>query len=478
MKIFNTLSRKKEILKPMVHKKLKLFVCGITAYDFSHIGHARTYIAFDMAAKYLRQKGYNVFYLQNVTDIEDKIIKRAQELNEDSKGLARRFEKEYMADMKALGVTAPTKYARATDHIAEIIDQVKRLLKKGYAYEIPDDGIYFDISKFKGYGKLSRRTTQQAQDAVSRIDESVSKRNKGDFALWKYSKEGEPKWSFDSSLRSSLRTGRPSNRSGRPGWHIEDTAIAEKFFGPQYDIHGGAQDLIFPHHEAEITQMESVSGKKPFVKYWMHTGFLTVKGEKMSKSLGNFVTIRNFLKEHPARLLRFFVLKTHYRSPIDYSAELLQQAENELQRIDEFVDRLRGKFQVSNLKVQANPKLKRLKSSFENAMEDDFNTPLAISILFDLIREGNSLLDQNKMSKADAKAILAFLKEADEFFGFMFWGREKHQIPAEIQKLAQEREQYRKQQNWAKADELRKQIESLDWLLDDTPSGPKLKKLK
>lgn len=475
MEIYNTLSKKKEILKPRKPRKVNLFVCGVTTYDFSHIGHARTYIAFDMIAKYLHQKGLGVLYLQNVTDVDDKIIKRAQELNEDPKKLARRFEKEYMANMKALGVTAPAKYARATDYIPEIIDQVKRLLKKGYAYEIPEDGIYFDISKFKDYGKLSGRTTQQAQDAVSRIDESVSKRNKGDFALWKLSKPGEPKWKSPWGF-------------GRPGWHIEDTAITEKFFGPQYDIHGGAQDLIFPHHEAEITQMESVSGKKPFVKYWMHTGFLTVKGEKMSKSLGNFVTIRDFLKDHQARLLRFFVLKAHYRSPIDYSAELLEQAQNELDRIDEFVDRLRGKFQVSSLpltgdlpqgdKSQANPKLKKYQTLFANAMEDDFNTPLAISILFDLIREANTQMDQGKLSKSDVKEILAFLKQIDECFGFIFWGREKQIIPSEIQKLADQREQYRKDQNWAKADELRKQIESLGWLLDDTPSGPKPKKVK
>jgi len=467
IKAYNTLSKKKELLKPRQAKKLKLFVCGVTTYDFSHIGHARTYIAFDMIAKYLRQKGLDVFYLQNVTDVDDKIIKRAQELNEDPKKLARRFEKEYLADMKTLGVTSPTKYARATDYIPEIVDQVKRLLKKGYAYEISGDGIYFDISKFKDYGKLSGRTTQQAQDAVSRIDESVSKRNKGDFALWKLSKPGEPKWKSPWGW-------------GRPGWHIEDTAITEKFFGPQYDIHGGAQDLIFPHHEAEITQMESVSGKKPFVKYWIHTGFLTIKGEKMSKSLGNFVTIRDFLKEHPARLLRFFVLKTHYRSPIDYSAELLEQAQNELGRIDEFVDRLKSEARNTKSETNSNPPAggQNSKLAFEKALEDDFNTPLAISILFDLIRETNARMDQGKLSKVDAKEILAFLKEVDTYFGFIFWGREKQVIPSEIQKLAEQREQYRKQQNWAKADELRKQIESSGWLLDDTPSGPKLKKAK
>jgi cysteinyl-tRNA synthetase len=462
---YSTLSRKKQELKLKTGKKLRVFVCGITTYDFSHIGHARTYIAFDMAVKYLRQKGYNVFYLQNVTDIDDKVIKRANEQNEDVIKLSRRFEKEYMADMKSLGVNAVSQYARATSCIKEIISQVERLLKKGFAYEIAGDGMYFDILKFKDYGKLSGRTTEQAQDAVSRIDESVKKRNKGDFALWKFVSESEKK------------AGVPFWKSpwgeGRPGWHIEDTAITEKFFGAQYDIHGGARDLIFPHHEAEITQMESVSGRKPLVNYWMHTGFLTVQGEKMSKSLGNFITIRDFLENHSPRLLRFFVLKTHYRSPIDYSTKLLDQAEKELERIDEFAERL--KFQSSNLKTQSNSKLKKLKGSFESAMADDLNTPLAVSILFELIREGNMLLDKEKLSKDDAKEILIFLKQIDEYFGFIFWGREKQTVPTEIKKLAEQREQYRKAKNWPKSDELRDQLLARGWIVEDTSSGYKFK---
>ena len=482
VKIYSTLSRKKEILKPLDKargKKLRLFVCGVTVYDFSHLGHARTYIAFDMIAKYLRQKGYDIFYLQNVTDIDDKIIQRANELGEDPKKLARRFEKEYRADMKALGVSAVNTYARATDHIAEIINQVRRLLKKGYAYEIKGDGIYFDISKFKEYGKLSGRTTGQTKDAVSRIDESVSKRNKGDFALWKLDGSGD---SPSTSLRAGTVPAWPSPwGAGRPGWHIEDTAITEKFFGPQYDIHGGAQDLIFPHHEAEITQMESVSGKKPFVKYWMHTGFLTVKGEKMSKSLGNFITIRDFLEHHSPRLLRLLVAKSHYRSPIDYSEEILQQSANELQKIDEFVDRLREKSNPpaggSKSKINPKSKIKNSKLAFERAMEDDLNTPLAISILFDLIREGNTRMDEGELSKAEGKEIIDFLKEIDEFFGFIFWGREKQAVPAEIKKLAEQREAYRRQGDFQEADALRAAMQKRGWAIEDTPSGWKLKKL-
>lgn len=465
LRVYNTLSRKKEALKPKKGKNLNIFVCGPTVYDFSHIGHARTYVVFDMAVKYLRRAGYRAFYLQNITDVDDKIIQRAAEQGQSPRVLARRFEKEYLKDMKSLGVDSVTEYARATDHIKEIISQVERMFKKGFAYEIEGDGVYFDISKFKEYGKLSRRTAAQAQDAVSRIDESKNKRNKGDFALWKLSKPGEPKWKSPWGM-------------GRPGWHIEDTAITEKFFGPQYDIHGGAQDLIFPHHEAEITQMESISGKKPLVNYWMHTGFLSVKGEKMAKSLGNFITIRDFLEKHPARLLRFFALKTHYRSPIDYSAELLEQAQSELERIDEFIDRLRDKSQTLNLNDQSNPKFKNLKTAFEQAMEDDVNTPAAIAVIFGLVHKGNALLDKEGISKNDAKEILDFLKEIDAFFGFIFRGRVKARVPEEIQKLAQERERYRKERDWAKADEAREDLQSRGWAVEDIPSGPKLKKLK
>ncbi len=472
IRIFNTLSGTKQTLRTKRAKQLKLFVCGPTVYDFSHIGHARTYIAFDVIAKYLRHMGFDVFYLQNITDVDDKIIQRARDTKQDPKTLAQRFEKDYLQDMKALGINAVTKYARATSHIKEIISQVKRLLQKGYAYEIPRDGIYCDISKFEDYGKLSHRTTQQAEDAISRIDESIQKRNKGDFALWKFSKPNEPHWKSSWGL-------------GRPGWHIEDTAITEKYFGPQYNIHGGARDLIFPHHEAEITQMEAISGKKPLVRYWMHTGFLTVKGEKMSKSLGNFVTIRDFLAKHPARLLRFFVAKTHYRSSIDYSEELLDQARSELKRIDEFIDKLTLQLTTYNLRQKTYGKrltprknsksLAVSRKSLERAMEDDFNTPVAIASLFRFVTEGNSLFDKNAISKADAKKILGFLKEIDMFFGFIFWGKEKKEkIPQEILEIVRQREEYRKRANWQKADEMRKEINKRGWSVEDTPTGPRL----
>jgi len=470
-----------------------MFVCGITSYDLSHIGHARTYIVFDMIAKYLREKGYNVFYLQNITDIDDKIIQRAKEKKISLQKLARDFEKEYLEDMKSLKIDSVTKYARATDHIKEITNQVKRLLKKGYAYKI-EDGIYYDISKFKDYGKLSRRTVLQAEDAVSRIDESKEKRNKGDFCLWKFSKPGEPKWPFDKDVRlSSVEALRV--KDGRPGWHIEDTAITEKYFGPQYDIHGGARDLIFPHHEAEIAQMEAISDRKPLVKYWLHSGFLTVNGQKMAKSLGNFITIRDFLKTGTrtggvgaARILRLFVIKTHYRSPIDYDEKAILQTKREIERIDEFVEKL----QTTNSKLQTNYKwgpseawegggrvgvqITNYEKNFEKAMEDDFNTPKAIAVIFDLINKGNSLIAQNKLTQTDAENILKFLREIDRIFNFIFWKRPKEKIPEEILKLVKEREKCRQKGLWQKADEIRRKIKELGYWIEDTKEGPKLKR--
>lgn len=464
LKLYNTLTRKKERFRPRKDKKVNLFVCGPTVYDCSHLGHARTYIIFDVIVKYLRQKGYDVFYFQNITDIDDKIINRAKERKITPEKLARTFEKEYLKDMKSLKVDSVNKYARATEYIKEIINQVKLLFKKGFAYKIKD-GIYYDISKFKDYGKLSKRTMLQAEDSVSRIDESKEKRNKGDFCLWKFSKTGEPSWSSPFG-------------KGRPGWHIEDTAITEKYFGPQYDIHGGARDLIFPHHEAEIAQMEAISGKKPLVKYWLHSGFLTIKGQKMAKSLGNFITIRDFLKENSSRLLRLLIVKTHYRSPIDYSEKAILQCKKELERIDEFIAKLIDlRNQYIGLRNRTIDVVK-FEKEFNKAMEDDFNTPKAVAVIFDLINKGNVFISQNKLSLANAKNILEFLKKIDKVFNFILNGKpNKEKIPKEVFELTEKREKYRKEENWQKADEIRKKIEKMGYKIEDTKEGPKIKKL-
>jgi len=452
MKLYNTLTGKKETFKPKRGKKVNLFVCGPTVYDYSHLGHARTYIAFDVIAKYLKEQGYKVFYLQNITDIDDKIIQRAEEKNVAAGKLAQDFEKAYLEDMKSLGINSVTKYARATDHIKEIIKQIKILEEKRFVYQIAD-GIYYNISKFKNYGKLAKRTALQAEDGVSRIDESKEKKNKGDFCLWKFSKKGEPKW--------------PSPwGEGRPGWHIEDTAITQKFFGTQYDIHGGGKDLIFPHHEAEIAQMEGISGKRPMVKYWIHTGFLTVNGKKMSKSLGNFITIQDFSKKYSARILRFIFAKSHYRSPADYTENSVAQAKKELAKIDEFVKKLRS-FRNRTSGVKSVSEINKFKNNFEQAMEDDFNTPKAIAVIFDLM----------KTRGANATDILKFFKKIDRVLGFIFWPTPVEKTPQEIIDLAEEREKQRKENNWQEADQIRNKIKNLGWQIEDTKNGPKLKRL-
>ncbi len=463
LKLYNTLTRKKEIFKPLKGGEINLFVCGPTVYDFSHLGHARTYTAFDMSVKYLRQKGCDVFYLQNITDIDDKIIGRAKEKNITPKELAQQFEKEYLADMSALGINSVTKYARATEHIPEIISQIERLQKNGFAYKT-EDGIYYDISKFKNYGKLSNRKAEGAEDAVSRIDQSVAKKNKGDFCLWKLSKPGEPSWPSPFG-------------EGRPGWHIEDTAITEKYFGSQYDIHGGGRDLIFPHHEAEIAQMEAISGKSPLVFYWLHTGFLTISGQKMSKSLGNFITIKDFLKTRPARTLRLFALKSHYRSPIDYSEKEIESVKKQLERIDEFVNKVKSlKLKVKSSVKPTDDLFKKTEKKFDSAMEDDFNTPKAVAVIFDLINKGNSLIDKGKISSSDAENILKFFEKIDSFFGFIS-PEKAEEIPEEVKALVKERGKFRQERNWQKADELRQKMKVMGWWMEDTKDGPKIKKL-
>jgi len=451
IKIYNTLTRKKGVFRPLYNKNVKIFVCGITNYDHAHIGHAKTYIQFDIIVKYLRYRKFKVFYLQNITDIDDKILKRAKEVKKLPIELAHEYEKSFYEDMKSLKVDSVNKYARATDNIIEIVSQVLRLIKLGYAYKI-SDGYYFDLSKFKDYGKLSGRTTLEAEDSVSRIDDSREKRNKGDFCLWKFAKEGEPSWNSEIG-------------AGRPGWHVEDTAITEKYLGSQYDIHGGSRDLIFPHHEAEIAQMESLT-KMPLVKYWMHTGFLNVQSQKMSKSLGNFITIKDALKENSPETLRLFYISTHYRSPIDFSKESLIQAKANLDRINNFLISLKQKKGKKDITLL----LKQLKKEFIKEMDDDFNTPKALALIFTFINKVNKL----NINKKSAKTIKEFFLEIDKIFGILSL---EEDTPKEIIKLAKEREKARKSKNWKLSDELRNKIKNKGYLIEDANSGYVIKKI-
>ncbi|MEK7121125.1 MAG: cysteine--tRNA ligase [Patescibacteria group bacterium] len=482
MKIYNTLTSKKETLEPRKNKKVQMFVCGPTVYDYIHIGNARTFVVFDVVAKYLRYRGYDVNYIQNITDIDNKIIERAQKEKADPLEYAKKYSDIFKQDMESLGVTSP-EYKNATDYIPEVIKQVQTLLDKGSAYLIENDpdasvgagGIYFDLSTFPDYGKLSGRTALMTDDAVSRIDDSDKKRNRGDFALWKFSKPGEPGWEAKFEKEGQTK-GRQKAKSalGRPGWHIEDTAITEKYFGPQYDIHGGGQDLIFPHHEAEIAQQESASGLKPFVKYWMHSGFLINKNAKMSKSAGNFETLRDVLKKYSPKVLRYYFLSAHYRSPLDFSEDSLNTAKTNVDTIRRFRNRMALIKNIEHKENEMDIKVitSKTKEDIEVALDDDFNTPKAIGIYFDFIREMDILFDTKKLGVSSLGKILSVFNIGDTL-GITPTDT-NYDWPQKIQTLIDERERARQNKDWEKADELREKLKSMGYPIDDTPYGPSL----
>jgi len=448
LKFYNTLTREKENFVPINKKKVNFFVCGPTVYDYPHLGHGKTYTQFDVLVRALRYFGYEVFYLQNITDIDDKIINRAKEQNISPKELSEKFEKIYLEDMTSLGNTSINKYARATDYVPQIIKQVETLIEKGYAYKT-SDGIYFETIKFKNYGKLSGRTELKEDDAVSRIDESKEKKGWNDFCLWKAKKEGEPSWDAPFG-------------KGRPGWHIEDTAITETFFGPQYDVHGGARDLIFPHHECEIAQMESASGHSPLVKYWLHTGFLNIDSKRMGKSNGNFKTLRGMIESGISPMaFRFWVLMAHYRSPMNWNQEALEGAYIALKRLYKLYIDLGEPIGKPNIVYQ---------KRFKTFLEDDLDTPRALSLLWDLVKDLN-------ISPSDKKATIL---DFDKVLGLDFENikeEEKINIPEEIIKLAKEREDVRKNKDFKKSDEIRDKINSLGYEIKDSSEGPQISKI-
>lgn len=475
LKLYSTLTRRKEYFKPINKNIVKFFVCGPTVYNDAHIGHGRTYISFDMIKRYLEYKGYSVIYMQNVTDIDDKIINRGKEIgkvNDDLSSvcfdLARKYERRYNEDMESLNVKGLNLQMRATDHMDKIINQIERLIEKGYAYET-DTGVYFQVNKFKDFAKLSNRKIDELEG--HRLQEDKTKKDPRDFALWKkrdgIEYYGEPVWSSPWG-------------KGRPGWHIEDTAITEEYFGEQYDIHGGGLDLIFPHHDAEIAQMEAVSGKKPMVNYWLHTGFLNVDGEKMSKSLGNFITIRDLLKEVSPETFRFFVLSTHYRSPIDFSKDSLHQAGKSLDKIKSYVNDideiLNSEFEdedviedkIDSLESTSYDVLKSTIVSFFNAMDDDFNTPKAIASLFELISESKSQLKDLDIN--DILAIKGFLVTVNDILGIFFlddngnnWDNEE----ALLDLIADTRKKLRANKQYDLSDDIRAKLTDLGYEISD-----------
>ncbi len=444
IRLYNSLTRKTEELVPRKPGHVDMFVCGPTVYDRVHIGNARTFTVFDVVTKWLRYRGLDVNFIQNITDIDDRIITRANENGEKPLEYAATFDDAFRADMLALENTAVSQYARASDHVAQVISQVKTLRDKGFVYLIEDDGWYYDLQKFPDYGKLSGRTGLQANDAVSRIDENENKRNTGDFCVWKLKKdEHEPSWP-DTELGE-----------GRPGWHIEDTAITEHYFGPQYDLHGGGMDLKFPHHEAEIAQQEAASGKEPFVKYWMHVGFLENKSAKMSKSLGNFLTLHDALEKYEPAVLRFYFLSNHYRAPLDYSDSALDGAQAAVNRIGELM------LKRSDVLIDETPAV----SAIADAMDDDFNTPKAFAAVFDLIREANA---------KGAVPPPSFFEFISGTFGIML--QAPATVPDDVQTIISQRQEARGQKDWATSDRLRDQLGDKGYSVDDTPYGPLVKK--
>ncbi|OGO14323.1 MAG: cysteine--tRNA ligase, partial [Chloroflexi bacterium RBG_16_48_7] len=374
MKIFNTLSGQKEEFQPL-SDPVTMYVCGVTVYDDCHIGHAMSYILFDVIRRYLEFKGYNVKLAQNFTDIDDKIINRANQLGIPSKDLAGKYIAEYFKDMDALNIRRATIYPRATEEVPKIIEIIETLIKKGFAYEL-DGSVYFRVKKFEGYGKLSHQKIDEMQPETSALADK--KDSALDFALWKASKPGEPAWKSPWG-------------EGRPGWHIECSAMSLKYLGETIDIHGGGQDLVFPHHENEITQSESITGKKPFARFWIHNGLLQFSGSKMSKSLGNLITVKNMLNDHSADAIRLFILSSHYRTPLLYSEESLLAAETGMDRVRQASKPGEKDNNGSDiLDVSA------LEQKFTASMDDDFNTAQAMAALFDMVREINRGREQNK----------------------------------------------------------------------------------
>jgi len=443
----NTLTRKKEKFEPINDKKVNLFLCGPTVYDYPHIGNAKTYTQFDFIVRCLRYAGFDVFYLQNITNIDDKILNRAKELNIQWKELTEKYEKIYIEDMKKLNNTSVSKYARATDYIEQIIKQIKILMEKGYAYKI-DDGIYFEISKFPEYGKLSGRTELKKDDSISRIDENSQKKGWNDFCLWKFSKPDEPSWEAEIG-------------DGRPGWHIEDTAITETFFGPQYDVHGGAVDLIIPHHEAEIAQMESSSGKKPLVRYWLHTGFLMVDGRKMGKSLGNLYTIDDVIKKgFDPLVLRYLFLGAHYRDTLNFTWDSLSAAQTGLERLRSQVASLKSETARTVLSEEKQKKVDEFRTSFTGALNDDFNTPKALAVLWEMLKSNIPSGDKYDLA-------LSF----DEILGLKLSQARNTDIetPNNIKILISKREELRKEGKYGESDKIREQIEETGYEVSDAP---------
>ena len=462
MKVFNTLTRKKEELVPITPGEIKMYSCGPTVYNYFHIGNARPFIMFDLLRCYLEYRGYNVRFVQNFTDIDDKVINKANEEHTTYDKIAERYIKEYFTDAEGLKIKRATVHPKATDMIDEIIDIVSTLIEKGYAYEAGGD-VYYRVKAFPEYGKLSHQPLEDLE-AGARIDVREHKEDPMDFALWKGAKPGEPSW--DSPWGK-----------GRPGWHIECSAMARKYLGETIDIHSGGVDLIFPHHENEIAQSEAANGK-PFAHYWLHNAFLNIDNQKMSKSLGNFFTARDAAAAYGYDTIRFFMVSAHYRTPLNYSQESLEQAKASLARINAAFSNLRflrGNAQDGDMtekEAASAASFDGYRTRFCDAMDDDLNTADAVSVIFELVREINTVCAEKDVTKAYAVAALAILSE---LCGVLSIGQveEEKSLDDEIEQLIAQRQAARKAKNWAEADRIRDDLKARGIILEDTPQGVK-----
>lgn len=451
LNIFNTLTREKNAFEPMNKGKINLYVCGVTVYDHCHLGHARTYSAMDSIIRYLTYVGYEVNYVRNITDIDDKIIKRAAENNETTADLTARFTQAMHDDFKALGLQAPNHEPRATQYIPQMIALISRIIEQGLAYVGKTGDVYFDVRAFPHYGCLSHHNVDELESGA-RVDVVEAKKDPLDFVLWKLAKPGEPAWESPWG-------------EGRPGWHIECSAMSMDILGETFDIHAGGRDLIFPHHENEVAQSMAATNK-PFAHCWMHTGFLQIDKEKMSKSLGNFITIREALNQHSAEVLRYFFAASHYRSPLIYTDEALMQAKQSLTR---FYTALRG------LPVVEVPASSAFEKRFHEAMQDDFNSPVAMSVLFDIAHDIWRLREAGQMD--EAAQLGALLKRLAGLFGFLqsdadaYFQGSAEVDAAKVEALIAARQTARLAKDWAAADRIRQELQAMNIVLDDSANG-------
>lgn len=458
MKIYNTMTRKKEEFIPLDKNNVKMYSCGPTVYNYFHIGNARPFIIFDTMRRYLEYLGYGVTFVQNFTDIDDKMIKRANEEGITVKELGERFIEEYFKDAKALGIRPATVHPKATENIDAIIDIIKKLVDNGYAYEM-DGNVYFSTKEFKEYGKLSKQPLEDLE-AGARIDVNEHKKDPMDFALWKAKKEGEPYW--DSPWGE-----------GRPGWHIECSAMANKYLGETIDLHSGGQDLIFPHHENEIAQSECANCKQ-FSRYWMHNGYINVNNQKMSKSLGNFFTVRDILKKYDGEVVRFFMLSAHYRNPINFADTLMEQAKSAVERVYTCIDNLEfllGNAEAKECEPELKNKLEGCRKKFTDAMDDDLNTADAIAAIFDIVYAANTEIT-SASGKEAIELALSLIRELGGVLG-LFGKESDKSIDAEVEELIRKRDEARKAKNWAEADAIRDKLKEMNIVLKDTPDGVK-----